>query len=176
MMPNPTLRLLISRFTRAGSGTAAVEFALIAPAFFALLYAIMQVALIFFAQQALQTATTQASRLILTNQAQTESLTAAQFQQAVCTAATSLFNCSNLYVNVQTFSSFSSMTMFNPVNNGTFSPNGMSYSPGTVGSVELVQVFYLWPVWPGPLGFNMANTSGNTRVLVGVAAFRNEPS
>jgi Flp pilus assembly protein TadG len=162
-------------YAGADSGATAVEFALIAPAFFALLYAILQTSLIFFAQQALQSATTQASRLVMTGQAQSQSMTAAQFKSAVCTAATSLFNCSNLYVNMQTFTSFSSIAMLNPVSGGTFNSGSMSYNPGSAGDVVVVQVFYQWPVWPGPLGFNMSNMNGNTRVIVGTAAFRNEP-
>jgi hypothetical protein len=102
-------------------------------------------------------------------------MTAAQFKSAVCTAATSLFNCSNLYVNMQTFTSFSSIAMLNPVSGGTFNSGSMSYNPGSAGDVVVVQVFYQWPVWPGPLGFNMSNMNGNTRVIVGTAAFRNEP-
>lgn len=166
---------LLRRFFATHSGATAVEFALVGPPFFALLYAILQTALVFLAQQVLQTATMQAARLIMTGQAQAGNYTAAQFQQAVCTNATTMFNCANIYVNVQTFSSFSSVTMLNPVSNGTFSSSGMSYSPGGTGDIEVVQVFYQWPVWPGPLGFSMSNTSGNTRVLVATAAFRNEP-
>ena len=51
-------------------GATAVEFALVAAPFFALLIAILQTALIFLAQQVLQTATTEAARLVMTGQAQ----------------------------------------------------------------------------------------------------------
>lgn len=166
---------LPGRLARCRSGATAVEFAIVAPAFIALLFAILQTALVFFAQQILQTATTQAARLIMTGQAQSASYSAAQFQQAVCANATALFNCANLYVNVQTFSSFSSVTMLNPISNGKFSSSNMSYSPGGTGDIEVVQVFYLWPVYTGPLGFNLSNANGSTRVLVATAAFRNEP-
>jgi len=173
-MKRPRLAL-IRRFLGTGSGVTAVEFAMVAPPFLALLYAILQTTLVFFAQQVLQTATIQAARLIMTGQAQAGNYTAAQFQQAVCANATSLFNCGSIYVNVQTFSSFSSVTMLNPVSNGTFSSSGMSYSPGGTGDIEVVQVFYQWPVYPGPLGFTLSNASGNVHVLVATAAFRNEP-
>src|SRR5471032_2864150 len=74
----------LRRFVRRENGATAVEFALVATPFIALLIAILETALVFFAQQVLQTATTQTSRLIMTGQAQTQNLTAAQFQQAVC--------------------------------------------------------------------------------------------
>jgi Flp pilus assembly protein TadG len=41
-------------FVRNGRGSAAVEFALVAPVFFALLFAIIETAIMFFASQALE--------------------------------------------------------------------------------------------------------------------------
>jgi Flp pilus assembly protein TadG len=157
-------------------GATAVEFALIAPAFFALLFALFEVGLILFMQQALQTATAQAARLIFTGQAASQNMTAAQFQQQVCNNGGNVFNCANLYVAVQSFASFGSATMWNPVQNGNFNPgNNLPYSLGTPGSIELVQVYYEWPVFLGPLGLNLSNMNGNIHLLVASAAFRNEP-
>jgi Flp pilus assembly protein TadG len=156
-------------------GATAVEFALVAAPFFALLIAILQTALIFLAQQVLQTATTEAARLVMTGQAQTQNLTASQFQQNVCGFASALFTCSDIYVNVQTFTSFSGMTQMSPLTNGQFSSNGLSYSAGGPGDIVLLQVFYKWPIVLGPLGFNLSNMSGNNRLLIGTAVFRNEP-
>jgi Flp pilus assembly protein TadG len=165
----------ILRFVGATCGTTAVEFAIVAAPFIALLMAILQVGVVFFAQQVLQTATNQAARLIMTGQAQTGNMTAAQFQQTICTDATSLFNCSGIFVNVQTFSTFSGVSMTNPVQNGTFSNSNLQYTPGGSGDIVVAQVFYQWPVYLGPLGFNISNLNNNKLLLVGTAAFRNEP-
>jgi Flp pilus assembly protein TadG len=166
---------IFRRFAREGKAATAVEFAMVAPAFIALLYAIMQTALVFFAQQALQTATLQAARQIMTGQAQAANMTQSQFQAAVCANAAGLFKCSGVYAAVQTFTSFPNVTMYNPISNGKFSGASMPFQPGVSGDVEVVQVFYQWPVWPGPLNFTLANASGNTDVIVATAAFRNEP-
>jgi len=162
-------------FVRSRNGNAAVEFAMVAAPFLALLVAILETALVFFAQQVLQTATTESGRLIMTGQAQSQSMTAGQFQKAVCANTAVLFNCANIYVNVQTFSSFSSMSDFNPLQNGNFNNGSMNYSMGIPGDIELVQVFYQWPVLTAPLGFNLSNMNGSSRLLVGTAVFRNEP-
>lgn len=175
MRRSPQRRSLFRRFLRQGEGATAVEFALVAPAFIALLYAILQTALLFFAQQALQTATLQAARQIMTGQAQSQSMTQSQFQQVVCANAGGLFNCGGIFAAVQTFTSFPNVTMFNPVSNGKFTSSNMPYNPGVSGDVVVVQVFYQWPVYPGPLNFTLANASGNVNVLVATAAFRNEP-
>ncbi|MGD0864096.1 MAG: TadE/TadG family type IV pilus assembly protein [Rhizomicrobium sp.] len=163
------------RLLQRQDGNAAVEFALVAAPFFALLFAILETALVFFAQQVLQSATTEASRLIMTGQAQSGSTTAAEFQQAVCADAGALFNCADIYVNVQTFSSFSSVSQLNPLSGGNFNSGSMNYSIGTQGDIELVQVFYQWPVYTAPLGFSLSNMNGNSRLLVATAVFRNEP-
>src|ERR1043165_8014304 len=77
-------RLMRSGFLRRADGAAAVEFALVAAPFIALIAAIFQVGLIIYATQSLQTATAAATRLILTGQAQTQNMTASQFGQALC--------------------------------------------------------------------------------------------
>ena len=69
----------------------------VAAPFFALLIAILETALVFFAQQVLQTATTQAARLIMTGQAQSGSLTATQFKQDICNDAGSLLTSWRIY-------------------------------------------------------------------------------
>ena len=47
---------LVRRFVRQEDGVAAVEFALVAAPFLALIFAILETALVFFAGQALETA------------------------------------------------------------------------------------------------------------------------
>ncbi len=51
-----------------GTVPSAVEFAILAFPFLALLFAVMQTALIFFAQQTLETAAADSARLVLTGQ------------------------------------------------------------------------------------------------------------
>jgi Flp pilus assembly protein TadG len=162
-------------FLQAEDGVTAVEFALVAAPFFALLFAILETSLAFFAQQVLQTATTESARLIMTGTAQTNGMTAAQFQQAVCNNAVALFSCGGVYVNVQKFNSFGSATQLNPLVAGNFNPALMNYTPGGPGDIVVVQVFYVWPVDPAPLGFSLSNMNGNNHLLVGTAVFRNEP-
>ena len=162
-------------FTRCTQGGAAVEFALIATPFIGLLLAIVQTGLVFFAGQVLQASTAQAARQIMTGQAQAQGTTASQFQQAVCTNAGGLFNCGALSVNVQTFTSFSSISRLNPAQGGAINPALLSFQPGIAGNIELVQVYYPWPVGPNIFGVNLANLGGNSSLLIATSVFRNEP-
>ena len=56
--------------TRGTDGSAAMEFAFVAPIFFTLMLGILQLGIMIFGQFALQNAVTQAARLIRTGQAQ----------------------------------------------------------------------------------------------------------
>ena len=60
------------RFARQKDGAVAVEFALVAAPFLAMVFAVMETAVIFFAGQALETAAADSARLILTGQAQSQ--------------------------------------------------------------------------------------------------------
>src|SRR5262245_54253776 len=122
-VPLASFRRLLRRFRRSGRGSAAVEFALVAPLFFALLFAIIEVALMFFASQVLETITYSSARAIFTGQAQTGQVSACQvsgasapctqasFKSYVCSQIPALFNCSSMYVDVQSYNSFSNITL-----------------------------------------------------------------
>ena len=85
-----------ARFRGNQRGSAAVEFALVAPLFFALLFAIIETGLVFFASQSLETALQDSARAIMTGQAQISNLTKQSFKaNIVCKYAGSLFDCEN---------------------------------------------------------------------------------
>ena len=171
----PTARA-VRRLVRQQDGAAAVEFGLVAAPFLALVFAIIETAVVFFAGQALETAVADSSRLIMTGQAQTAGYDAAAFKNAVCAKIYGLFNCqAGVTVDVQKFASFSSMTNTSPVDSsGNFNLNP-SYNPGAACDIVLVRLFYQYPVYVSLLGFNLSNLSGGKRLLAATAAFRNEP-
>ena len=65
---------------RQQDGAAAIEFGLVAAPFLALVFAIMETAIVFFAGQALETAAADSARLIMTGQAQTQGFDQAKFK------------------------------------------------------------------------------------------------
>jgi Flp pilus assembly protein TadG len=149
-------------------GATAVEFALVATPFLFLLVAIIQTFLVFFAQQLVETAVNQSSRLILTGQAQAQSLTQSQFAAVVCSNLPNFFNCNNLMIDVEVASSWSTANTATPTltydSNGNVN-NAWQYTPGNPGDIVIVKVMYLWPVFVG---------SGGTRMIMASAAFQNE--
>lgn len=183
MSPAPNKRSHFSvfrRFARNPDGSAAVEFALIAPLFFAMVFAILETALVFFAGQALETGLHDTARLVLTGQAKLSNLSQTQFRDEVCNRATSMFTCSQIYVEVQKQTNFAGVDLSaKPVDAcGTFGT--ASYGLGSPGDVMVVRAFYQWPMFVTGLGYYIGGTDGsgnkcNKRLLVSTAVFRNEP-
>ena len=164
------------RFIRRQDGAAAVEFALVAAPFLAMVFAIMETAIVFFAGQALETAAADSARLIMTGQAQNAGYNQAAFKTAVCNKIYGLFNCNaGLYVDVKSYTTFSSANVSKPITNNNFDTSNFGYSPGGPGEIVVVRLMYQWPVYVSLLGLNLADTSGGKRLLMATYAFRNEP-
>lgn len=169
-------RGLARRFRHNRKGSAAVEFAMVAPFFFALLFAIIEVAMIFFASQILETAVQDASRLILTRQAQNASMTQDQFKTEVCKRLVSLFDCNIVRVDVQNYGSdFGTVSITTPIDSNKKFVDNMQYNIGKAGDIIVVRAFYQWPLFVIGLGFDASNLADGKRLLSATAAFRNEP-
>ncbi|WP_024516551.1 TadE/TadG family type IV pilus assembly protein [Bradyrhizobium sp. Tv2a-2] len=172
-------RSRFAAFVRDDEGATAVEFAIVAAPFLALTIAIIQTFLVFFAQEHLESVVQQSSRLILTGQTQSAQKTQSQFHQDVCNQVVILFNCSGLMVDVQVATSWSATNTTAP--NLTYDASGnvtnvWQFNPGNASDIVVVRVMYLWPVFLGPLGFNLSNQTNGSRMIMATAAFQNEPS
>jgi Flp pilus assembly protein TadG len=171
-----SFRNVLNRFRRNRRGATVVEFALVAPMFFALLFAIIENAFMFFASQVLETVTQDSARLIQTGQAQTGAYTAAQFKADVCARITVMFDCVNgISVDVQSYPSFASINVANPIDAGKNFTNPNNYSPGGPGDIVMVRLFYQWPIIVTKFGYDLSNLNGSKRLLSATAAFQNEP-
>lgn len=186
----------IRRLMHGEAGAATVEFAIVAVPFLALVFAILETAFIFFAQQALENAAVSAGRLIMTGQAQSnyqgsgQPMTASQFKTAACAAISGILNCNtNLIVDVQTYASFTAANAGNatsaPLNaQGVLqvNPNNPPFNMGGPGDIVVVVLMYQWPAWvklPG-LTSLMDLASGSNqpvtgRLLMATSVFMNEP-
>jgi Flp pilus assembly protein TadG len=172
-------------FIRDNKGATAVEFALVAVPFLALILGLIQLFLLFFAQSLLENAVRASARQILTGQVQTAdaSLSAAAamaaFHQTVCNNANVLFTCTGLFVDVEVANNWSSANTGMPVltydSNGNVN-NTWQFNPGNAGDVVVVRVMYLWPSFFGKIAFNLANQANGSREIMASAAFQNEPA
>ena len=174
-----SVRNALRRFRRNRRGSAAIEFALVAPVFFALLFALIETALMFFADQYLETGLQSVGRLIYTSQTQTAGTSQANFKQSLCDSVAVMMPCANLYVDVRSYAAGAAITITDPIDSSGNFVNNFVYQPPAVGdtsSTVVVRAFYQWPLFVTGLGYNIANIGRGTaspyRLLAATAAFR----
>lgn len=168
---------IVRRFKRDDKGATAIEFAFVVGPFLFLIFATIEVAMVFFASQLLETATADAARLILTGQAQAANFDKVAFKNAVCDKVKVLMSCANLNVDVQTAASFSAASTSAPARTSTGAVNysGLSYNQGAGGDIVVVKVLYEWPVLMPTFGLSIGDLPNGKRLIMSTAAFRNEP-
>ena len=172
------LRHRIGEVVRAERGAAAVEMALVATPFLALLFGIVEIGMVFLISASLENGMDNAARTIRTGQLQSgASPTAAAFKTSICNSfGWFQADCTaHLSVDVRTYATFAAVTSPPVVNNGVFNPAALTFTPGTANSIVVVRAYYQWTLI-APL-FNQAlqQLNGGVALLTTTAAFRNEP-
>lgn len=166
----------LNRLLRDSRGASALEFAIVGPAFLALLLAILYTMFIYLAQQMLETAAQSAGRLLLIGSAQTTQLangnvgmSASDFKNAICNGTTGtdasgqsitipamlppMLSCSRLTVNVTTATSYNVASTAAPTftydSNGVLTSTGTGYNFQSGGSGKnRIIVLQLIYLWP----------------------------
>lgn len=174
-------RSLLKRWKSDQRGVTAIEFALVIVPFLATMFAIMEVALVYFGTFTLENATEQAARLIRTGQAQGQgaAYTAAKFKEDVCAQTMSFMSCGDdMRVDVRSFGTFGGVAGPSPLDaNGQLRDDFENFSMGAGGDVVLVTVFYKWNLVASfpRFGLGVGNMADGSRLLRASVAFRNEP-
>lgn len=171
-------------------GATMIEFAMVVAPFIALMLAILQTSLIYFTQQALETAVEATARQVITGQSQAgdakganSGLSSAQlqarFQQAACAQLPGFIKCNKLFVDVRSAGTWADLDTSLPVM--TFDKNGnvtnkFSYSLGTQGAVIMVRLMYIWPLQGSPIPLSLGNmvNSANQRLIVATSVAKSE--
>jgi len=178
---------LAKRFQKEEDGATAVEFAFVALPFFALLFGIMELAIVFFINSALTHATAEAGRIIRVGNFQACG-GADEFKALVCENMTGLGNCwKNVRIDVVEGDSFKTIVMpaIPPVQprDDTQSgddavpqtPNGV-YNANAAGDTMVIRSVLHYRLALPPLLTRLDNPPGSgARTMIATTAFRNEP-
>ncbi|RIA36682.1 Flp pilus assembly protein TadG [Hephaestia caeni] len=172
-----TFRRRARALARDTRGATIIEFAIVALPFIALLIAILQTSLVFFAQQTLETTSEETARQLVTGAAQKAGMSKSDFKEAACENLPSFMSCDNLMIDVQTVDSFADADTKAPAlqydSDGKVE-NNWKFEPGGAGSIVVMRTMYLFPVIGGPFGFDLSN-SGDRRLLIATSVFKSEP-
>jgi Flp pilus assembly protein TadG len=186
------LNRIRKRFCKNQRGAAALEFAFVGGPFFFLMMGTMEAGMTLFSEHSIQQATTTASRLIRTGQAQGGGFSAEEFKQRLCQNLPAMLDCDKVYINVEVRTSFSdAQDRADASSDGQLDEsvtNGAAFEPGNAGDIIVVETFYEWELYTPflmqllevngtaqPAPHWLANHGEDKRLVRGVAVFRNEP-
>jgi hypothetical protein len=162
---------------RRREGAAAVEFAIVALPFFFVIFAVLELAVIFLVDSTLEAAVQQAARLVRTGQAQGGAISQGQFRTAMCEAM-NVFegDCEQrTVIDVRPIPQFRDPNPPDPIVNGAFDPSQTGFDPGAAGNLMLVRVWYQQPVATPMLSRALTRVGSGDAVISVTTAFRNEP-
>jgi Flp pilus assembly protein TadG len=174
-----TFRLrLPRRWRRSEDGAAAIEFAIVAPVFFFLMFVIAETALVFIAEQVMDNAVFEAARLVRTGQVQLAGWTDDEFRDEVCDRMSVFVDCEgDFFLEVKSYDNFAEMNdnLDDPVDEEDAFDDETSFDFGTPNDIVIVRAYYQWPINP-IMGMQWKNAMSNGKRLIGsFAAFCNEP-
>lgn len=177
------------RYRKNREGATAVEFAFLIVPFCMLLFAVLELGIIFFVNATLNHAVSEVSRQIRVGEFQATDDTDAGFKNAICAKMKGLGNCpANLRIDVVTTASGNFEPNMLPVVPTPpdpaapapdpsvpppIEPNNYTSTPGRAPVMVRAQYHYKLAL-PNTMT-RLANTRGNVRILESVTAFRNEP-
>ncbi len=150
---------------------------MVATPFFFMIFAVLELGLVFLVDSVLENAVMETSRLIRTGQADTGNISASQFKTALC-AEMSVFQgdcASRADVDVRVMPEFSDGIPDSPIKNGAMDRNELQYDRGEPGDLMLVRVFYSQPLVTPFMQQAMSRLSSGAAVISVATAFRNEP-
>lgn len=165
------------RRRRRREGAAAVEFAIVAGPFFFVIFAVLELGVVFLIDSMLESSVQQATRLVRTGQAQNGAISQAEFRTAMCDAM-GVFagDCENrAQVDVRPIPRFRDPELSNPIVNGAFDVDQTGFDPGAAGTLILVRVWYQQPLATPMLSRALTRLESGDVLLSVTTAFRNEP-
>ncbi|TPI22596.1 pilus assembly protein [Mesorhizobium sp. B4-1-1] len=171
-------------------GSTAIEFAMLAIPFALLVFAILESCISFAGQEVMANVTDDVARQLRTGQLQQNNVTEASIKQLICNRLQIMVsnNCTDtgpnapLLVDLREYSSFADAATagFKIVSGDivlTQGANTMSptVSPGLAESINMLRVFYKWPVMTDFLAKSMANLKDSKTLHFASVTWQNEP-
>ncbi|ENN89732.1 putative transmembrane protein [Rhizobium freirei PRF 81] len=175
MRPRPTepLRYL---FTDR-SGAAAVEFALLILPLSLMIFAIIEVSVMFFAASSLDASVQKMSRMIRTGEAAASNMTLTDFKVKICADMAFTFSCSdNLLIKVDVISNLSAVTSATAIDSAGNLAVTETFATGKASDYMLVQAFLPWSSVVNYFTYSSAKLADGRYLLDATVLFRNEPS
>ena len=171
---------LLKRLTAAlihdRGGATAVEFALVAPPFLLLLFAIMEIGMVLVASSTLEDSVYDAGRIIRTGSLQMSGNGIEVFEPLVCGGLYGLIACDDLVIDVRQFDTFGGVVLPDVFNeDGEVDEESLEFLPGGPEDIVVVRVYGVWHALTPGLKYIFGDASTGGLKMTTATVFRNEP-
>jgi hypothetical protein len=167
------VRRFLGRFARNRGGATAIEFGAVIFPFFFMMWAVLEIGLVFVTNSELENAVVETARLVRTGQAQAQGLTKEAFKEQICNRM-SVFTgqcAARANIDVRVLPQFQNPSPPQPTAAGF--PN--DYDIGGARQIVMVRVWYRQPLLTPFLAQALSKFDDGHAVLTATSAFRNEP-
>lgn len=165
---------IVRRFHKDDNGATAIEFAMLGLPFFALLMAIVETSLMFFAGQVLESSVDEVARKIRTGQLD-NTMTQAELRTEICNESALLFDCGDINIDMKVVATYDELGDMPEPEDGELDPNEFTFTPAGPQQIVMVTVMSEWPVFTNYLAQYMSDLNTGNALLTAVAVFRTEP-
>jgi Flp pilus assembly protein TadG len=152
------MKNLVRKFASDQKGVTAIEFAMVAPPFFMILFGILELAFILIINSSLNMSVASFSRNMRTGQMQAAGLSAGTSGAQISLADAKTLICSQLYVvsgaacaaqlqlDIRPLTSFGNTATSNPISGTTFNSSTLCYYSGNAGDIVEIRAYYLYSI------------------------------
>ncbi|TIN34452.1 MAG: pilus assembly protein [Mesorhizobium sp.] len=174
---------LSARFLGDRRGSTALEFAMLAVPFALLVFAILESCISFAGQEVMANITDDVARQLRTGQVRQANVTEATLKSMICSRLEIMVakDCPGLEVDLRAYPSFAAAAQagFN-IQDGEIAltgitPSTFTVSPGLAESINMLRVFYKWPVMTDFMAKSMANLKDGNTLHFASMTWKNEP-
>ena len=166
----------IRRWLSRDDGVVAIEFAMLALPFFALLIGSVEFSLAFAASYMLEGGTVEAARLVRTGEAVDSGDPETAFKDRLCDQVSFLIPCNDIVYESIVLDSFASASDFAPQYDASGNMVSQGFSAGASENVVMVRVFYKYEFMTPFIGNLVTNGGGSSSMnLMSTAVIKNEP-
>ena len=177
----------LARFARDRRGSTAIEFAALAIPFALLVFAILESCLSFAGQEVLTNATDDLARQLRTGQLKANAVTVESLKTKICDRLNVLTvnDCTNrLKIDLRNYASYKDAAdhSYQIINGDIVLMDGANVDskqfvaePGGEQTINMLRVFYKWPVFTDLLKKSMANLKDGSTLHFATNTWSNEP-
>lgn len=169
-----TITMFRKFLVRKDDGASAIEFAIVAPVFFFLVFSIIESSMFMLHQHSLRYIVFESTRDIQTGEIQRATSPSEAFKTAYCSHTPAFVDCNNIQFDVRAFSTVSAVSLQKPQFDEDGLATNFNFNPGRQEQITMVTAAMRYR-FNTPVLKKVFQPDGKPVLMVGYSIAKNEP-